>query len=85
MVKFKGGVRLDSCLMQILLFAGDIVVMTQTEEDLTENIGRLYEAMNRHGLVINWSKSNTMVFSKEHMVCKVEVKGVCLKRGRQFT
>ena len=64
MVEFKGGVRLDSCLIQILLFVDDTVVMTQTEKDLTENIGRLYEVMNRHGLAINWSKSNTIVFSK---------------------
>ena len=62
MVEFKGGVRLDSCLIQILLFADATEVMTQTEEDLTENIGRLYGAMNRHGLAINWSKSNTMFY-----------------------
>ena len=40
MVEFKGGVWLDSCLIQILLFADDTVVMAQTEEDLTENIGK---------------------------------------------
>ena len=38
MAEFKGGVRLDSCLIQILLFADDTVVMTQTEEELTKNI-----------------------------------------------
>ena len=46
-------------------------MMAQTEEDLNENIERLYEAMKRHGPVINWSKSNTMVFSKECTECKV--------------
>ena len=39
--------------------------------------------MNRHGLVINWNKSNTMVFSKEYTECKVEVKGVNLKQVRE--
>ena len=34
---FKGGVVLDSCLVQILLFADDTVVMAQIVEDLTEN------------------------------------------------
>ena len=62
----NSGVVLDSCLIQILLFADDTVVMAQTEEDLTEKIERLYVAMKRHGLAINWSKSNTMVFSKEY-------------------
>ena len=55
MVEFKGGVVLDSCPIQILLFADDTVVMAQTEEDLTENIERLYVAIRRHGLMINWS------------------------------
>ena len=60
MVNFKRGARLDSCLIQILLFADDKVVMTQTKEDLNENSGRLtkedlnensgrlYEAMSKH-------------------------------------
>ena len=57
--------------------------MTQTEEDVNENIGRLYDALSRHGLVINWNKSNTMVFSKVYMECKVEVEGVCLEQVRE--
>ena len=65
MVEFKGGVVLDSCLVQILLFADDTVVMAQTEEDLTKKNERLYVAMKRHGLVIN--KSSTTVFSKEYI------------------
>ena len=64
MVEFKGEIMLDSCLIQILLFADD-TVMAQTGEDLNENIERLYEAIKRHGLVINLSKSNTIVFSKK--------------------
>ena len=53
MVEFKGGGVLDSCLIDILLFANDTVVMVQTEEDLTENIERLYVGMKRHSLAIN--------------------------------
>ena len=83
MVEFKGGVVLDSYLIQILLFADNTVVMAKTEEDLTENIERLYVAMKRHGLAINWSKSNTMVFSNEYTECKVEVDGVQLKQARE--
>ena len=33
--------------------------------------------------MINWSKSNIMVFSKEYMECKVEVEGVCLEQVRE--
>ena len=39
--------------------------------------------MKRHGLAINWSKSNTMVFCKEYTECKVEVEGVRLKQARE--
>ena len=34
-------------------------------------------------LVINWSKSNTMVFSKECTECKMKVEGVRLKQVRE--
>ena len=37
--------------------------------------------MKRHGQVINWNKSNTMVFSKDYTECKTEAVGVQL-RGR---
>ena len=59
MVEFKGRVVpvLYSCLIRILLFADDTVMMAQTEDDLTENIEILYVAMKRHGLAI---KSNTI-------------------------
>ena len=70
MKEFQGGVALDNCLVQILLFADDTIVVAQTEGDLSANIKGLHEAIKRHGLTINWSKSNTMVFSKEHTECR---------------
>ena len=42
---------------------------------------RLYKAKKGHGLLANWSKSNTMVFSKEHTECKMEVDGVCIEQA----
>ena len=57
-------------------------MMALTEEDLIKNVERLYKAMKEHGLVINWNKSNTMLFSKEHMKCKVEVEDNYSKQGR---
>ena len=74
---------LDNCLIQILLFADDTVVVAQTEGDLSANIKGLHEAIKRHGLTINWSKSNTMVFSKDHTECKVEVEGVTIEQARE--
>ena len=81
--EFQGGVALDNCLVQILLFADDTVVVAQTEGDLSANIKGLHKAIKRHGLTINWSKSNTMVFSKDHTECKVEVEGVTIEQARE--
>ncbi len=39
--------------------------------------------MKRHGLTINWGKTNTMVFSREPTECKVEVGGVQLEQARE--
>ena len=33
----------------------------ESEEDLKWNVEKLHEAMKRHRLKVNWSKSNTMV------------------------
>ena len=70
MVGFQGGVELDSCLIQILILADNTVMLAQTAEDLSQNVGRFYEAVKRHGLTINWGKTNTMVFSREPTECK---------------
>ena len=70
MAEFQVGVALDNCLVQILLFADNTVVMAQTERDLSASIKGLHEVIKRHGLTINGSKSNTMIFSKEQTECK---------------
>ena len=82
MVGFQGGVELDSCLIQILMFADSTVMLAQTAEDLSQNVGRFHEAVKRHGLMINWGRTNTMVFSREPTECKVEVGGVQLEQPR---
>ena len=53
MVGFQEGVELDSCLIWILMFADDIVMLVQTAEDLSQNVERFYEAVKRHGLTMN--------------------------------
>ena len=83
MVGFQGGVELDSCLIRTLMFADDTVMLAQTAEDLSQNVGSFHEAVKRHGLTINWGKTNTMVFSREPTECKVEVGGVQLEQARE--
>ena len=83
MVGFQGGVELDRCPIQILMFADDTVMLAQTAEDLSQNVGRLHEAVKRHGLTISWGKTNTIVFSREPTECKVEIGGVQLEQTKE--
>ena len=83
MVGFQGGVKLDSCLIQIVMFTDDTVVIVQKEEDLSWNVGSFHEAVKRHGLTINWREMNTMVFSREPTECTVEVGVVQLEQANE--
>ena len=45
---FQGGVTLNACKVQVLLFADDTVLVADTEEDLKHNIAALQEAVREH-------------------------------------
>ena len=72
---FHGGVKLDTCQVQVLLFADDTVLVTEREEDLQHNIRALQTAVKEHKLAVNWTKTNTMAIGREITGCKVEVDG----------
>ena len=76
---FRGGVELDTGQVQILLFADDTVLVTQDEGDIKHNIKALHEAVKEHKLVVNWGKTNAMVFSREAAECDIEVEGQHVK------
>ena len=59
------------------------VMLAQTAEDLCQNVRRFHEAVKRHGLMIKWGKTNTMVFSRKPTECKVEVGDVQLEQARE--
>ena len=48
MVGFQGGVELDSCLIQIIMFSDDKVMISQTVEDLSWIVGRFHEVIKKH-------------------------------------
>ena len=74
---FHGGVNLDICQLQVLLFADDTVLITEREEDLQHNIRALQTAVKEHKLAVNWTKTNMMAIGREitGCTCKVEVDG----------
>ena len=82
--QFNGGVRLDKCTMQLLMFADDTVLLAETEEDLQHNVREFSKAVKRHRLAMNTEKTTTMVFSRKQVDCSVEVDGRKLENvGKQ--
>ena len=65
----KKGAVLTNCQIQVTLFADDTVLLADSEEDLKWNVEKLHEAMKKHKLKVNWSKTNTMVFSRVPTEC----------------
>jgi len=80
---FKGGANLNNCQIQVTMFADDTVLLAESEEDLKWNVEKLYEAMKRHRMKVNWSKSNTMVISRVPTECNIEMDGEKVKNVRE--
>ena len=70
---FKGGAGLNYCQIQVTIYADDIVLLVQSEEELKWNVENLHEAMKKHKRKVNGSKSNTMVFSRVPTECNREI------------
>ena len=83
--QFKGGVCLDNCTLQLLMFADDTVLLAETEEDLQQNVREFSEAVKRHRLAMNTEKTTTMVFSRKKVDCSVEVDGRKLENVMEQT
>ena len=45
---FKGGAGLNNCQIQVTMFAGDTVLLAESEEELKWNVAKLHKAMKRH-------------------------------------
>ena len=80
---FKGGASLNNCQIQVTMFAVDTVILAESEEDLKWNLEKLYKALKRHKLKVNWSKTNTMVFSKVPTECNIEIDGDKVKNVKE--
>ena len=80
---FKGGASLNSCQIQVTMFADDTVLLAASEEDLKWNVEKVHEARQRHKLKVNWSKSKTMVFSRVPTECNIEIDGERVKNVKE--
>ena len=62
-----------------LLYADDLVLWGELEEDLRAMMGRFAEVCRRRGLKINAGKSKVMVLNEEEgLECEVHVDGIRL-------
>lgn len=57
------------------MFADDTVLLAQEEEGLRWNAEKLNQAIKRHKIKVDWSKTSTMVCSKVPSECNVAADG----------
>ena len=68
-----------------LLYAADLVLWDESEENLRAMDGRFAEVCMRRGLKVNAGKSKMMVLGgEEELDCEVYVARICLEHGSGF-
>ena len=71
--------------MLSLLYADDLVLCGESEEDLRVMVGRLAEVCKRRVLKVNAGKSKVMVLNGEDgLECEVDVDGIRLEHISEF-
>ena len=68
-----------------LLYADDVILCGESEEDLRGIVGQFAELCRRRGLKVNAGKSKVMVLNGEKgLECKVHVDGIRLEGVSEF-
>ena len=71
--------------MPELLYADDLVLCGESEEDLRSRVGRFVEACRRGGLKVKVGKSKVILFGGvERLECKVCVDGIRSEHVSEF-
>ena len=73
---FRGGVQLEGSKVQFLLFADDLVLVAENEEDIKKNAEVLNEVMVKWKMTINWQKTKVMVVQRGGGTCHLVVDDV---------
>ena len=71
--RFSGRVKLEDRNVQFLLFADDLMLVAEKEEDVERNLKILDGVMAKWQMKINWGKA--MVVKRGGGSCNVSVKG----------
>ena len=73
--RLQGGVQLTTTLVQMLLFADDIIVCTEKKEDMERNLAEMRVVMEKWGMSMHWGKTKVMMVSRTGEGCKISVDG----------
>ena len=74
--RFEGGVEMETGKIQLLLFADDLMLVTERDEDAERNVKVLDEVMMKWRMTINWGKTKVMVVKRGGGTCNITVNGV---------
>ena len=75
MENFVGGVKMSTTEVGVVLFADDVMLLTERKEDMEANLKELKKAMSNWGMKIHWGKTKVMMVSRKGEECKVCVDG----------
>jgi len=82
----KVGVRLGEETFNCLLYADDMVLMAEREEDLQRLVNAMHERCLQVGLSVNADKTKVLVFEREEQmkICNISLNGVLLEQVSEF-
>ena len=71
--------------MSGLLYADDLVLCGESQEDLRTMVGRFVEVCRRRGVKVNAGKSKVIVLNgEESLECEVYIDGIRLQHVSEF-
>ena len=73
--KFVGGVQMEEIVVQLLLFADDLMLVAENNEDVERNLRVLDDVMEKWKMRINWRKTKVLTVKRGSGTCDISVKG----------
>ena len=82
--KFEGGFEMETETIQLRLFADDLMLVRERDENAKRNVKVLDEVMRKWRMTINyWEKTKVMVVKRGGGTCDITVNGVKTEMCRQ--
>ena len=72
---YVGGVQLKTIRVRLVLFADDLMLVTESKEDMEKNLNDLKRVMTKWSMKIHWGKTKVMIVRRQKEECKLVVYG----------